>query len=105
AVQHHITHNGVVAVEGVPGPTEVEVVTLRGKHVIGLVVYATKGDDGAMLIPLCGVVEDYVQNDLNAVGMQVLDERFELVYLHAEFASGSITGLWSEEAHLAVPPI
>ena len=37
--------------------------------------------------------------------MQVLDERFEFVDLHTEFAGGCITGLGSEEAHLAVAPI
>jgi hypothetical protein len=40
------------------------------------------------------VVEDHVQKDLNAIVMQLLNERFSRL-LHAKFA-GLLSGLWAK---------
>ena len=51
AVEHHVAHDRVVAVERVAGAAEVVVVALRGQHVVGRVVDAAIGDVGPCSLP------------------------------------------------------
>ena len=105
AVQHHVAHDRVVAVQRVAGAAEVEVVALRRQHVVGLVVDALEGDVRALLVAFGRVVEDHIQDDLDAVAMQLLHQRLELVHLHAELAGRRVTGLGRKEADRAVAPV
>ena len=66
-----------------PRAAEVVVVALRRQHVIGLVVDAAEGDVRPALVALGGVVEDHVEDDLDAVAVQLLDQGLQLVDLHA----------------------
>ena len=58
-----------------------------------------------MLVALGGVVEHDVEDDLDAVPVQLLDQRLQLVDLHAELAGGGVAGLGREEADGAVAPV
>ena len=60
---------------------------------------------GPLLVALGGVVEHHVEEDLDAVAVQFLDERLQLVDLHAELAGGGVAGLGREEADGAVAPV
>jgi len=79
ARQHHVADHRVVAVQGVAGAAVVRVVALRGEHVVGRVVHPPERDGGAVFVPLGRVVVDDVQHHLDAVAVEVLDERLELV--------------------------
>ena len=52
AVQHHIAHDGIVAVHGIAAAAEVLVTAVRLQHVVGLVVQAAKRERRARLPPL-----------------------------------------------------
>ena len=78
-VQHHIAHNGIVAVHGVPAAAEVIVIPVGCQQVIGAVVNAAVGDGGAVLISLRRVVENHIQDDLNSVLMKMADLGLQLV--------------------------
>ncbi len=58
-----------------------------------------------MFVAFGRVVEDHVQEDLDVVAMQFLDQRLELIHLHAQLAGGGKSGLGGEEAKRTVAPV
>ena len=54
------------------------------QHVVGLVVDAAIGDVGPVLVAFCSVVEDDIEDDFDAVGMEPFDKVFQLIDLHTE---------------------
>ncbi len=60
---------------------------------------------GPRSLPFGGVVEDDVEEDLDAVPVQLLDQGLQLIDLHAELARGGVAGLGGEEAEGAVAPV
>ena len=65
---------GLLQLSVLPRAAEVEVVALRREHVVGLVVDAAERDGRALFVALGGVVEDDVEDDLDAVLVQLLDQ-------------------------------
>ena len=104
ALHNHVTHIGVVAVQGIAAATEIIVIALRGQHIIGLVVDAAIGDVGALLVALSGVVEHHVEHHFNAVLMQLFHHVLQLVHLHGEPARRGVCGLGGKESYVAVAP-
>ena len=47
----------------------------------------------------------FFHQDLDAILMELLDERFELVHLHAVSTSGCVPSFRGKETHLAVAPV
>ncbi len=60
---------------------------------------------GPALVAFCRVVKDHVQHDLDAVGVQFLDQVLELVHLHPVLAGRRIARLGRVEADRAVAPV
>ena len=103
-LHNHVTHIGVVAVQGITAAAEIIVIAIRCQHVIGLVVDAAIGDVGALLVALGGVVEHYVEHHFNAVLVQLFHHVLQFIHLHGEPASRSIGGLGGKESYVAVAP-
>src|SRR6185503_17993168 len=68
----------LVAYERVPGAAEVVVVAVPGEQVVGGVVQTAEGERRAAVVALAGVVEDDVQDDLDAGPVQRLHQLLEL---------------------------
>ena len=104
AIEHKIAHHRVVAVQGIARTAEIEVIPLRGEHVVGPVVQALERQGGSVLIALGGVVEHHIENHLDAGTVQLLDQLLELIDLHPEAPGCGIGGLGCEETDGAVAP-
>ena len=98
AVEHEVTHCRIVAVERVSAPGEVVVIALRREHIIGPVINAPERDRGAAFVTLRGVVEDDIQNHLDAVAVQFFDEGLEFVDGKSHFARGGEPGFGAQKA-------
>ena len=95
----------VVAVERVAAATEVLVTALRREQVPGPVVQAAERERRPILAPLRRVVEDDVENDLDAVFVQLLDERLEFIDLHAGPSAGRVSRFRGTERQRVVAPV
>ncbi len=58
-----------------------------------------------MLVAFGGMVEYYVEKDLDVVAMKFFHQSLELVDLHAELAGGGIAGFGRKEAERAIAPV
>ena len=104
ALHNHVADVRVVTVQRVATTAEVEVIPVGRQHVVRLVVDAPIGDVGTLLVAFGRVVEHDVQDDFDAIGVELLDQVLQLVGLHAEASRGSIRRLGGKEAHIAVAP-
>ena len=104
ALDNHVAHIGVVAVQGVSTATEIIIMSIGRQHIIGLVVYATIGDVGTLLIALGGVVKHHVEHHFDAVLVQLLHHVLQLIHLHGKLARRGIGSLRGEESHVAIAP-
>ena len=104
ALDNHVAHVGVVAVQRVAASAEVEVRAVGRQHVVGLVVDAPVRDVRSALVALGGVVEHHVEHHLDAVAVQLLHHVLQLVHLHGEASRRGVGGLGCEESDVAVAP-
>src|SRR5262249_58752294 len=68
-----ISDNGMIAVDRVAAAGEVEVLAVRAEHVINLIVQPAEGIGAAAVVPLAGMIEDDIENDLDARFMKCPD--------------------------------
>ena len=66
-LQNHLLHHRVVTVHGIAAAAEIIIKALRRQHIVNIVVKALEGKTGTKLIPLCCMIEYYVQNTFNPV--------------------------------------
>ena len=81
---------------------------VRFEPVVGAVVEAAEAERGAVLVALRGVVEDDVEDDLEAAGVECVDHRLELRHLAAGPPGGDGRGVGvvgGEEADGVVAPV
>ncbi len=108
SIQNHVPHDRVVAVQGVSGSTEVEIIPILGQGIVGCVIDAAEGDRGAKFVAFGGVVENHIQDDLDPILMQLFDHGFQLIRNHGAIpgsTGGGIPRLGGKETHRAVSPI
>ena len=105
AIEDEVADHGVVAVEGVAATAEVEVIAVGCEEVVGLVVEAAEGNDGAGRVALGGVVEDNIEDDLDTGGVERFDQIFEFVDLLAVLTAGGEAGFGGAEGERAVAPV
>ena len=105
AVQNHLPHDGVVAVDRVAAAAEIVVLPLRRQQVVDVVVKALEREEGPLFVALRRVVEHHVQVHLDTVLLECLDQTFQLVALPVVLRSGGIAGVGGEEADGVVPPV
>ena len=99
-----LAHDRVVAVDRVAAAGEVEVAPVRAEHVIELVVEAAEGIGPAAVVAFAGVVEDDVEDDLDAGRVEGPDHLAELVDLAVLGAGGGVGGLGGGEGDAVVAP-
>ena len=74
------------------------------EHVVELVVEAAEGIGSAAVVPFAGVVEDDVEDDLDAGLVEGADHVAELVDLAVLLAAGGVGGLGRGEGDAVVAP-
>ena len=105
AVLDEVAHDRVVAVEHVAAAAEIVVLAVGREHVVDVVVQSLEREEGTLFVTLGGVVEHDVEDDLDAVGLEVADELFQLGALAVMAVVGFIAGVGSEEADRVVAPV
>ena len=86
AGEHEVADDGVVAVNGVAAAGEIEVGAGGPEEVVELVIEAPEGIGSASVVPLAGVVEDDVENHLDAGLVEDPDHFAEFHDLPASWA-------------------
>ena len=104
AVEHQLPHDRVVAVERVAAAAEVVVVAFRREHVVRRVVEPAERDRRAAFVAFGRVVEHDVEHHLDAVLVQLLDQRLELVDLHAELRRSRRSRPWGRRSRPCCSP-
>src|SRR6267142_961231 len=87
------------------GEVDVVPAILGTQAVVGGVVDAAEAEGRSEVIALGGVVVDDVEDHLDAVLVQRLDHRLELVERRPEPAAGRVAKVRSEEADGVVAPV
>jgi len=98
---------GVAHQQAVAGARRVVVLRLVvvDQTVVGGVVDAAEGDGRAVLVALCGVVVDHVEDHLDVGFVQRLHHRLELGDLLSARPGCGIGRMWSQEADGVVAPV
>src|SRR5690606_10353986 len=93
-------------VPGVPAAGKVLIITLvlRNEAVVARVVDSAKRERRSELVPFSGVIVHDVQNDLDALPVESLDHRLELVDLLAARAR-RVAGVGRKIAKCLVTPV
>ena len=106
-VHDQLEHVGVAHVQAVAGARVVDVPAQVGgvEPVVGGVVEAPQRQQRPPVVALAGVVVDDVQDDLDAGGVQHLDQLLELLDLLAPAAVGGVGVVGGEEADRVVAPV
>ncbi len=100
-----MAHDRVVAVHRVAAAGVVEIAPrLRIEQVVGRVVEPAPAEGRAALVALAGVVEDDVEDDLDARLVQGLHHLLELAHDLAAGPGTRVRGLGGEEGHRLVAP-
>ena len=96
---------GMIAVHRVAAAGEVFVRAVFVQHVINFVLQALEAERGARFVAFGRVVEDDVENDFDAGGVQLADHFLELPHLVARLVAGHVAAVGREEGHGVVAPV
>src|SRR5262245_12995591 len=94
----------MVAINGVAAPGKVQVIAAGADHVIQLVVQAAEGIGAAAVVALAGVVEDHVEKDLDAGGVERTNHLAKLVDLAVLPGAASVSRLGCGKGDAAISP-
>ena len=94
-----ISDYSIVTVHCVAAAAEIIVPALGSEQIIRPVVDTLIGDNRAVLVALCGVIENYIKNNLYAVFVKHFDKVFELICFHTYRCRCGIACLRSKEAY------
>ena len=64
----------MIAVDGIPAAGEIIVIPIRRQHIVDVVVEPLEGYERPVFISLRGMVENHIQNDLDACRMKITDQ-------------------------------
>ena len=76
-VQDHLLYHRMVTVQGIPAAAEIVIFSLRGKHIINIIVKTFEREARTELISLCGMVEHDIKDHFYSVIVQFLDHIFQ----------------------------
>ena len=105
AVEDEIPDHGLVAIERVAATAEVQVIAVGGEQIVGFVVESAERNDRSGRITFRGVVEDDIENDLDARSVEALDQIFEFVDLLPLIAACGEARFRCAEGQRAVTPV
>ena len=75
-VNNEPAHHRMIAVHDVATAAEIIVVAIRRQHVIDIVINALEAEARSHLISFCRVVEHNIQNDLDAIFLELANQAF-----------------------------
>ena len=92
-----VSDHGIVAVHRISAAAEIIVAAFGCQQVVGPVVDSFVGDCRTVFVPLCGVIENNVENDRDSVFMEFFDQTLKLICFHSEGTRCRVAGLGSKE--------
>ncbi len=105
AMEDHLAHDRVIAVDRVAAAAEVLVRAVVVQHVIDAVFEALEAERGACFVAFGRVVEDDVENHFDAGGVELADHFLELPHLVAGLVARHVAAVGREERHGVVAPV
>jgi len=105
AVDDQPPHHRMVGGERIAGAGEVGVAPGRIVQVVDGIVQPAQAEGGAAFAAFGGVVEDHVEDHLDAGAVQRLDHVAELVEHRQRPRRGGVAGMRREERHRRVAPV
>ena len=95
----------MIAVECISAAAEIVILSARCEHVVDAVVDALETHKRAPAVTLGGMVEYYIQNDLDLVFLQDLDQSLEFGTLLVVFDRSRICCVGGKKGHCIVSPV
>src|SRR4030095_9930493 len=106
AVEDHPADDRAVRVEGAPGPRVIRVArAVLLKKVINIVIEAAKAERRPRPAALSRVVEDHIEDDLQARAVQGLDHLAKLVERAERVFAQAVAGVRREEGDRLIAPV
>ncbi len=105
AVQDHLLHDGMVAVERIATAAEIVIAPVGREHVVNVVVKAFEAEKRAVFVPLRRMVKYHVQDHLDPLGVERADQALKLVALMVVPVRGGIARVGREEADRVIAPV
>ena len=106
AMEDHLADDRMVPIERIAAAGVVAVVLAAVfEHVVDAVLQALETQRRAVLVAFGRVVEDDVEDDFDAGGVQGADHLLELPHLAARLRAHRITAMGREERHGIVAPV
>ena len=106
SVQNEALHDRMIAVEGVPDTREVTVTpAVLLQHVVDTIVQTLEGQGGASRISLGGMIEDHVEDDLNAGAVELAYHLLELANRRHWVGALRVGSFRRKEPHWIVAPV
>ena len=96
---------GVIAVEGIAAAAEIVILSARSQHVVDTVVDTLETHEGTGAVALCGMVENYIQIDLDLVFFQKPDQSLELGSLLVVLNGGRVRCIRRKKGNCIVSPV
>ena len=95
----------MIAVDGVPAAGEIVVISIRREHIVDVVIESLEGYERPVFIPLRGMVEHHIQNDLDAGRMKITDQRPQLIPLVVVLLLRAIARIGGKIADSVISPV
>jgi hypothetical protein len=91
AVEDHAAHDGVAGIQRIASAGVVGIIGFIWlEHVVAVVIQPTVAEGGAILVAFSGVVEDHVQDHLDAGAVQGFDHVAELIQRAERVLAGAV---------------
>ncbi len=105
-INDQFLHDRMVTVERIAatGVIKIELSVPGYQEIVDAIINSFERVDRALVIPLVGVIEDYVQDNLDASFMQSFHHISKLLEMHACLRADATGALGREEAQRAVTP-
>ncbi len=105
AVEDHASHDRMAGIERVATAAVVDILTVRLMRVVGRISDPAPAERGTVRAGLGGVIEDDVEDDLDAGAVEGLDHVAELVDRRLCTLVAGIRGVRCEERHGLIAPV
>ena len=101
----HLLYYRMIAIQRVTTSTEVIIPASRRQHIINPVIKSFKRKEWSFFISFCRMIKDYIQNHLNAIGIQFPNQRLKFITFPIELFLCRITGVRCKKTHRIISPV
>ena len=105
ALHDQLLDNRMIAVDGVPAAGKIVVIPIRRQHIVDVVVEPLERYERPIFISLRSMVENHIQNDLDARRMEIADQRPQLVPLVVILLLRAIARIGGKIADSVISPV